>query len=98
MLAQRIRQYELMMLIGAEATEEEVAAAIEKVHGAISERGGKVVDNRVIGLRRLAYPIGKAGEGNYALTNFELDASQVHDFEGTLNASTDILRYMVTKL
>ncbi len=87
-----------MMLISPEATEEEVNAAVEKVHGAISERGGTVGDNQVIGLRRLAYPIEKFGEGNYALTRFELDAAQVPDFEDSLNASADIMRYMTTKL
>jgi len=98
LIAERVRQYELMMLISPEATEDEVTATVEKVHGAITERGGTVGDNKVLGLRRLAYPINKFGEGNYALTRFELDAAQVPAFEGSLNASADIMRYMVTKL
>jgi small subunit ribosomal protein S6 len=50
------------------------------------------------GLRQLAYPIRKFQEGTYMLTKFELDTQSVKELDRSLNASGDILRYLLMKI
>lgn len=97
MVTQRIRNYELVMVLSPEATEDEVSATVERVHGLIANGGGNVDEHKNWGLRQLAFPVKNFQEGNYVLTRFELDADAVSEFKRTLKASEDIIRYLVTK-
>ncbi len=98
MVAERTRDYELVMVLSPEAVEEEVAAAVERVTGFITERGGGVSNHEIWGLRRLAYPIKRFQEGNYILARFSIDAAQLRELERSLTASEDVLRHLITKV
>ena len=69
-LAQRIRNYEVVMVLSPEATEEEISSAVERVNQLIKDKGGEMVDHELWGLKRLAFPIMKFREGNYILIKF----------------------------
>ena len=97
MLAERTREYEMVMILSPEATQEEVAATVERVDGLISGGGGAIVDHETWGLKRLAYEIDDFSEGNYVLTKFSLDASGVSELNRALAASEDIVRFLVTR-
>ncbi len=97
MVAERIRDYEVVMVLSPEATQEEVAATVERVDGLISGGGGAVVEHETWGLKRLAYEIDDFNEGNYVLTKFSLDASGVSELNRALTASEDIVRFLVTR-
>ena len=98
MVAQRLRDYEIVMILTPEANEGEVEAAIERVSAFIADRGGSVSEREIWGLRRLAYPINKFMEGIYILAKFSLDADDVIELDRSLNTSEDIIRHLVTKL
>lgn len=97
MVAERTRQYELVMILSPESTEEEVAGTVENVHGFISDGGGTVGEHEMWGLRRLAYPLRKFREGNYVLTNFESSPASIEGLEDNLKASQEIMRFLVTR-
>ena len=97
MLAERTREYEIVMILSPEATQDEVAATVERVDGLISGGGGAIVDHETWGLKRLAYEINDFNEGNYVLTRFSLDASGVAELNRALTASEDIVRFLVTR-
>ena len=96
-MAQRTRDYELVMILSPEATEDEVASTVERVEGQITDKGGTVSEREDWGVRRLAYPIRKFAEGNYLLRRFEAESSAVGDLNQSLRASEDVLRYLVIK-
>ena len=98
MVAQRLRDYEIVFILTPEANEGEVNAAVERVSAFITERGGKVSEHEVWGLRRLAYPINKFMEGIYVLAKFTLDANDVLALDRSLNTSEDVIRHLVTRL
>jgi hypothetical protein len=54
LIAERIREYEVVMILSPEATEEEIAAAIERVDGLITGGGGTVGEHNNWGLKRLS--------------------------------------------
>ena len=98
MVAKTVREYELVMILSPEATEEEVSASVERVDKLISDGGGTVSDHANWGVRRLSFPVKKFAEGNYVLTKFELDPQAVIGLNSSLRASEDVLRYLVTKV
>ena len=98
MVLRRLRDYELVMVINPEADESQVAAMVERVTHFVTERGGTITEQANWGIRRLAYPIRRFQEGNYALTRFVLDAKDVLELERTLEATEDVLRHLVTKV
>ncbi len=97
MVAQRLRDYEIVFILTPEANESEVQAAIQRISAFITDRGGSFDEHEIWGLRRLAYPINKFMEGIYVLARFSLDASDVLDLDRSLITSDDVIRHLVTR-
>jgi len=92
-----MREYEMVMILSPEATQDELAATVERVDGLIEDGGGAVADHETWGLKRLAYEINDFNEGNYFLTRFSLDAGGVAELNRALTASEDIIRFLLTR-
>ena len=97
MVAERLRDYEIVMILTPQANEDEVTAIVERVSAFITERGGTVEDHDVWGLRRLAYSINKFMEGIYVLAHFSMDAKDIIELNRNLSTAEDILRFLITK-
>lgn len=97
MVAQRLRDYEIVFILTPEANEGEVEAAIQRISAFVTDRGGSFGEHEIWGLRRLAYPINKFMEGIYVLANFSLDASDLLELERSLTTSEDVIRHLITK-
>ena len=98
MVAQRIREYEVVLVLSPEATEEEMTATMERVEGSIAENGGSVGERASWGLKRLAFPVQRFHEGNYFLTKFSSDPAHIIELNRSLKASEDIIRFLVSKV
>ena len=55
----------------------------------LSEKGGEVVYTKVIGKKRMAYPIQKQKFGTYVLIQFKSDGSSNNDFSFDLEMEMD---------
>jgi len=98
LVAQRTRDYEIVMVLSPEATEEEISEVVERVGDLIGGGGGSLTEHNVWGLRPLAYPIKNFQEGNYVLAKFSVDADSISELNRTLQASEDIVRFLITKV
>ncbi len=98
MVAEKLREYEMVIVLSPEATEEEITATTEHLDGLITEQGGSVAEHDTWGLRPLAFPVENFNEGNYVLTRFSLDGSAVAGLNGSLSASQDVLRFLVSSV
>ncbi|MEI7645480.1 MAG: 30S ribosomal protein S6 [Chloroflexales bacterium] len=108
-MRERRRNYELMIVISPlHASEEGIAAAIERVSHSIVVSGGEVSgvnQTSPWGRRKLAYPIreyasGEASrrnftEGFYALITFSLSAAKVVEVERTIKLTDAIMRHLM---
>lgn len=97
MVAQLIRNYELVVVLNPETTEDELAEAVHGVDGIIEENGGAIAEHESWGLKRLAFPVQKFNEGNYVLTRFSMEPGSVAELNRNLKASENILRFLVMK-
>jgi small subunit ribosomal protein S6 len=96
-LAASLHEYELVVVLSPELQEEAVTGGIEKVHQAITSRGGQIDDVNNWGRRRLAYPIKRHLEGTYFVTHMKLDPTQVVGLENNLRISEDVIRHLVVR-
>ena len=93
-----MNSYELTVIMDPDIAEEEVPQAIEKINELIAKSGGEVSETNHWGRRRLAYPIGRHGEGNYILLNLTMDPAKVVELEANLNMNETFLRHLIVKL
>ena len=93
-----LRDYEMVLIISPEASEEESETILSNVSKIIDRDGGGVSHVERWGKRKLAYPIGHFTEGSYVLTRFKLKPSLGTELEVKLQISEDVLRYLLIRL
>lgn len=96
-MAATLHEYELVVILSPDIPEDAVAGGIDKVHQAITTRGGQIDDVNNWGRRRLAYPIKRNLEGTYFVTQMKMDPEQVVALENNLRISEDVLRHLVVR-
>lgn len=93
-----MRDYELVVIVNPEVTEENLGAVTERLGQWITAGGGEVTNSNVWGRRRLAYPINEAREGTYVATQFRMASKATAELERSLKLSEDILRYLLIRM
>lgn len=90
-----MRQYEILLILPAEADESVVGGAVERIKKAIGE-SGSVGELDRWGRRRLAYEIAHQSEGYYLLVNFEADPATIVELERVLHLADEVIRFKVS--
>jgi small subunit ribosomal protein S6 len=96
-LATALRDYELIVVLSPEVSDDNVEGSIERVQQSITSRGGEIVEVKPWGRRRLAYPIKRHMEGNYIESLVRLDPEQIASLEANLRISEDVIRHLIVK-
>jgi len=92
-----MRNYELMFILRPDLEADAVQANVEKFANIITDNGGEVTKNEVLGKRRLAYEIQKHRDGIYVLYNFRAHAETVKELDRILRISDDVIRHIIVK-
>jgi small subunit ribosomal protein S6 len=90
-----LREYEVMLILPAEADESAVGGAVERITKILSERGGEVKNIERWGRRRFAFPIDRQSEGYYVVVRFSSDPSALSEIDRTLTLADEVLRFKV---
>jgi len=94
-----LRRYELVAIIAPTVADEELPDAIDRLlKKPVENQGGVCDDVNVWGRRRMAYPIKRHTEGNYVLTNIQLDPEKTKELEQGLLISEEVLRHLLVRL
>ena len=88
--------YDLMYVIDALTTEDEIAALVQKFSDLIAKHG-EVESVDEWGKRRLAYEIDHKTEGYYVLVNFKSDAEFPAEINRVMGITDGILRCMIIR-
>ena len=97
-MAERKRNYELVVALTPVVNEAEAETIVENISGFISDQGGEVTESETWGIRRLSFPIKNFQEGNYVRSLLTLDASSVVELERSLQANEEVLVHMVSRI
>jgi small subunit ribosomal protein S6 len=92
-----VRDYELVTIFSPEISDDAVPQAIERLGQQIASRGGTVTESAHWGRRKLAYPIDKFYEGNYVVTDMQMEPTQTRGLEVALRISDDVLRHLLVR-
>ncbi|MCL4535567.1 MAG: 30S ribosomal protein S6 [Bacteroidetes bacterium] len=93
-----MRDYELVLIVNPEVSDEALGEVLGRVRGAIAARGGEVTDVNVWGRRRIAFTIKQFRHGIYAALTAKMDPAATGELEHGLSLSEDIIRHLLIKL
>lgn len=92
-----MRPYELMVVLNVGVDETGVQELAGRVTKYVSDHGGQLEGQDLLGKRRLAYPIGNRFEGTYFLTTFQIDPPETPELESQLRLNEDVLRFLLIR-
>jgi small subunit ribosomal protein S6 len=90
-----LREYEVMLILPAEADESAVGGAVERITKVLSEGGGVVKNIDRWGRRRFAFPIARQSEGYYVVVRFTGEPSSLAEIDRTLTLADEVMRFKV---
>ncbi|RLC48399.1 MAG: 30S ribosomal protein S6 [Candidatus Cloacimonadota bacterium] len=90
-----MRNYEMMIIINTDLSEEDIDKTIDGVTNLIKENNGKISDIDRWGKRHLAYPINKKKEAYYYIIYFQIDSEKIIELEKKYKLMENILRYLI---
>lgn len=94
---QRIEHYEMLYIISANYTADEVKPIIEKIVATIKEQNGEITKDEDMGKIKFAYPIKQQNHGYYRLFEFNLPKEKLQNLNKTLSLANEILRFLLVK-
>jgi len=92
-----INHYELLYLVAANYTEEELLPIKEKIKKLLEKFEGEITLEDSFGKKKLAYPIKKNHQGYYLLYEFDLDGENLEKIKKELKLTNEVLRHIIVK-
>ena len=93
-----MREYEVMLILPAEADEKVVSTAVDRITKVVSTQGGEVSNIDRWGRRRFAFEIDHANEGYYVVVPFTAEPSSQTELGRVLNLADEVIRHKVIAL
>lgn len=93
-----MRKYEIMFIVRPDMEETEIqntAATMKKV---LTDKGSKMLEEKAMGQRELAYEINKFKTGYYYLFVVEATAEAVAEFDRVVRINESLLRHLIIKV
>ena len=92
-----MNKYEIMFIVRADIDEETQKNTVKTFEKVLTDMKSKVLENKDMGQKKLAYPINKQVRGNYYLFNVEATAEAVKEFDRKAKIDENILRHIVIR-
>jgi small subunit ribosomal protein S6 len=92
------RQYELVYILPADATEQLVADLNSQVEGIVTRMQGTLNNTDNWGRRKLAYEIGRHKEGTYVLQTITGSGELVKELDRRLRVNDQVIRHLVVRV
>lgn len=93
-----MRNYEIMFIVKPTLGEDEVKKVIKDFGKILTDNGAKIINEKDMGQRELAYEINDFKSGFYYVYNIEAkDDKAINEFDRLSLISKDIIRHLITK-
>ncbi len=92
------RTYEVMFIVDAGASEEDITRLNENLQQIITDQGGTVTKQENMGRRQLAYPIGHRTEGHYVLYEVDGSGREIAELERRMRVNDQVIRYITVRV
>jgi small subunit ribosomal protein S6 len=92
------RVYEVIFIVDPDTQEEEMTRLTQNLSGVVTDQGGTITRNEVLGRRQLAYRIGRKNEGVYVIFEVEGTGGEIAELERRMRVNDQIMRYMTVRV
>jgi small subunit ribosomal protein S6 len=92
------RVYEVIFIVDPDTQEDEMSKLTQTLSGIITDQGGTITRNEVLGRRQLAYRIGRKNEGVYVIFEVEGTGKEIAELERRMRVNDRIMRYMTVRV
>lgn len=90
-----MREYEIMLILPAEADEALVGTAVGRIEKVVTASGGSIGEIDRWGRRRFAYELQHQHEGYYVVVTFLAEPTIQTELERVLNIADEVIRHKV---
>jgi small subunit ribosomal protein S6 len=91
-----LRNYEIMLILPAEADEQVVSGVVDRVSRTLADTGGKVGKIDRWGRKRFAYEIDRQTEGYYVVVELTSDPTVMRELDRVLSLADEVIRFKTT--
>lgn len=92
-----MNKYEIMFIVRADITEDEVKETVKSFEKILTDLGAKIDNSKDLGQKKLAYEIKKQVRGYYHLLNVECNSDAVKEFDRKALINEKILRHLIIR-
>ena len=93
-----MRKYELMFIVRTDIDENDVKGVVESLKKTLTERHAKMLEEKELGQKELAYEIKKHKTGYYFLFIVEASSDAISEFERVVLINENVLRHIVVRV
>ncbi len=93
-----MRKYELMFIVRTDIEENEVKNVVSSLKKTLTDNHAKILEEKELGQKELAYEIKKHKTGYYFLITVEASSAAVKEFERVILINENVLRHIVVKV
>ena len=92
-----MNKYEIMFIVRADITEDEVKNTVKSFEDLLTNEGAKILNSKDLGQKKLAYEIKKQVRGYYHLLNVECDSKAVKEIDSRALIDEKVIRHLIIK-
>ena len=92
------RVYEVVFIVDPDTQEEEMTRLTQNLSTVVTDQGGTITRNEVLGRRQLAYRIGRKNEGVYVLFEVEGTGREIAELERRMRVMDQVIRYLTVRV
>ena len=93
-----MNKYEIMFIVRPDMEEAEIKKTAENMKKVLTDAGAKVMEEKAMGQRELAYEINKFKTGYYYLFVVEAETAATKEFDRVARINESLLRHLVVKV
>ena len=93
-----MRKYEVMFIVKPDLEETEIGKIAEEMKKVLTDNKSKILEEKKMGQRELAYEINKYKTGYYFLYTIESNADAINEFDRVARISENVIRHLVIRV
>ena len=93
-----MNKYEIMFIVRPDMEEAEIKKTAEAMKKVLTDKKAKVIEEKAMGQRELAYEIRKFNTGYYYLFVVEAEADAEQEFSRVARINESILRHLIVRV
>lgn len=93
-----MNKYEIMFVVRPDMEEAEIRKAADSMKKVLTDAKAKILEEKAMGQKELAYEVRKFNTGYYYLYTVEADAAAEEEFKRVARINESIIRHIVVKV